>query len=405
MGAPCVAYAFFTGSPWASIGVTSITALMARAALAGAHGELDEAAYVDVQAAFAAAVGLASVALALGGAGGAAVRGVPASVKAGFKLGFGVAVVAGQFGAAVSKGSGLARARVADWGAADFGPRFAGAANVANLAYALSHPWHWDAAALALALFVGAGAMRGKRLMPRGTPSGVEVLVFVAAATAVAAAAGYDGAVVGAPPASQQTGLLPPLHQAALLDGKTWARLLRMCFGDSWLRLAFAAVAFAAVDFLQVVSVCASFEADDGVQWSPDRELGAQGVACVASGLAGGGPVGASLSRSCVARLSGASSPRAGFFHGVFAIALLPYARHVATVPKAALAAVVLAAVLPGILQPTAILKLNRADAAVAGATALASVLTDPTTGFVFGLTLATAARFASGPVAAKRAE
>jgi hypothetical protein len=63
-----------------------------------------------------------------------------------------------------------------------------------------------------------------------------------------------------------------------------------------------------------------------------------------------------------------------------------------------------LAAVLPGILQPTAILKLNRADAAVAWATALASVLTDPTAGFVFGLTLAAAVRVAVGPVA-KRAE
>jgi MFS superfamily sulfate permease-like transporter len=157
----------------------------------------------------------------------------------------------------------------------------------------------------------------------------------------VAVAAGYDGAVVGAPPASQQSGVLPPLHFAALVDGQNWTRLVQLCFGGSWLRLAASAVAFAAVDFLQVVSVCASFEADDGLQWSPDRELGAQGVACVASGLAGGGPVGASLSRSCVARLSGASSPRAGFFHGVFAIALLPYARHIATVPKAALAAVV----------------------------------------------------------------
>ena len=68
MGAPCAAFALATGSPWASIGVTSITALMSRSALAGAH-HLPEQEYVDVQACFALAVGLASLLLALCGVG------------------------------------------------------------------------------------------------------------------------------------------------------------------------------------------------------------------------------------------------------------------------------------------------------------------------------------------------
>jgi hypothetical protein len=37
----------------------------------------------------------------------------------------------------------------------------------------------------------------------------------------------------------------------------------------------------------------------------------------VASGAAGGGPCGASLSRSMLARMTGGASPRAGLFHGV----------------------------------------------------------------------------------------
>ena len=67
MGFPCMAYALVTGSPWASIGVTSITALMTRSTLADAHAALDEESYVLVVAAFAVAVGLASVALARSG--------------------------------------------------------------------------------------------------------------------------------------------------------------------------------------------------------------------------------------------------------------------------------------------------------------------------------------------------
>lgn len=77
--------------------------------------------------------------------------------------------------------------------------------------------------------------------------------------------------------------------------------------------------------------------------------------------------------------------------HGVAAIALLPYAKHLAATPKAALAAVVVVAVAPGVARPTSVLELRGGDAFVAWATAAASTLTDPTTGFLTGLALATA--------------
>ena len=104
MGFPCMAYALVTGSPWASIGVTSITALMARTALADAHEALDEEAYVAVYACFAVAVGVASVALAALGLGGVAVERIPGAVKAGFKLGFGCAVISSQCATALFAG-------------------------------------------------------------------------------------------------------------------------------------------------------------------------------------------------------------------------------------------------------------------------------------------------------------
>ena len=74
---------------------------------------------------------------------------------------------------------------------------------------------------------------------------------------------------------------------------------------------------------------------------------------------------------------------------GVAAIVLLPYAYLMKDTPKAALAAVVIAAVGPGVCRPKAVLKLGAADALVAWSTALASVVADPTTGFCLGLAFA----------------
>ena len=87
--------------------------------------------------------------------------------------------------------------------------------------------------------------------------------------------------------------------------------------------------------------------------------------------------------------MTGASSPKAGFVHGVAAILLLPYAATLKDTPKAALAAVVLAAVGPGVVKPKALLKLHSTDAVVGWLTAFVSVLADPTAGFVAGLALA----------------
>ncbi|CAH0372679.1 unnamed protein product [Pelagomonas calceolata] len=400
MGFPCVAFAAATGSPWASIGVTSITAMLARDALAAAHAALPEDDYVLVMAAFATIVGLASTALALCGAGGVAVRRIPGPVKAGFKLGFGCAVVSSQCATALFRG-GKARLReAAGDDAAWAGPSRAaaaaaaaglgGAPQVVRLAWAAGHPgaWDWDVAALSAVVVVG--TLRGKALLPRRAPPGLEVLVLVGLATGLSAAGLYAGGVVGAPPAGA--------GGARSLAVAPWdlpfRRLVDLCYGGSWAALAKSSVVFAAVDFLQSVSVCSAFEAENGhawscaeighawsstatssphtrhtdrinptQAWSPDRELAAQGVASVASGAFRGGPCGASLSRSMLARLTGATSRAAGFVHGVAAISLLPYAGALAATPKAALAAVVLAAVGPGVARPKGVLALRGSEA------------------------------------------
>ena len=408
MGFPCMAYALVTGSPWASIGVTSITALMAKTALAEAHETLDEAAYVRVYAAYACAVAVASVALAAGGAGRVAVARIPASVKAGFKLGFGCTVIssqcatalfaggkrdlaalvagdAGLFGAAAARLAALAEAAPA------VGGLLAGAAPTLRVAYAACHPLAWDAEVALVAAVVLLGTLRGKDLLPKWAPPGLEVLLLVGAAAVYSEVVGYGGAVVGAPPAGAGDGSVADRFVAP--SDLPWRRLVDVCFASSWLKLAVSALTFACVDFLQTVSVCSAFEADDGLRWSPDRELAGQGVASAASAAFLGGPCGASLSRSMLARMTGATSRLAGLFHGLAAVLLLNYAHLLAKTPKAALAAVVLAAVGPGVAKPKALLALTQpADALVGWATALASVVADPTTGFLAGLALAAAA-------------
>jgi len=64
-----------------------------------------------------------------------------------------------------------------------------------------------------------------------------------------------------------------------------------------------------------------------------------------------------------LARLTGATSRAAGFVHGVAAILLLPYAGALAATPKAALAAVVLAAIGPGVARPKGVLVLRGSEA------------------------------------------
>merc|ERR1712039_570422 len=120
----------------------------------------------------------------------------------------------------------------------------------------------------------------------------------------------------------------------------------------------------------------------------PSNELAGQGVGCICSGMLGSAPIGGSLSRSMVAELTGATSPLMGFVSGI-ATLLLAFPQVgalLAPTPKSVLAAVVLAAVLPGVLNPKDLLKLRGVDATIAWMTTAAVCVTDPTNGFGVGL-------------------
>ncbi|CAK0790476.1 unnamed protein product [Prorocentrum cordatum] len=120
-----------------------------------------------------------------------------------------------------------------------------------------------------------------------------------------------------------------------------------------------SATAFAAINFLAIISVEAEKPPPGG--WVPSVELSGQGVACVVSGMAGSAPAGGSLSRSMVAGLTGAASPLMGLVCGVctLLLAIPQVASLLAPTPKAVLAAICLAAVLPTVLRPKDVLKLQ----------------------------------------------
>mmetsp|Transcript_106916 Transcript_106916/g.238590 ORF Transcript_106916/g.238590 Transcript_106916/m.238590 type:complete len:466 (+) Transcript_106916:98-1495(+) len=394
-GPPLVIFALLTGSPCLSIGVTSITALMASADLRGAEYKdaQGEEAWMDLLGAYSMLVGIASLVLAVSGAAGLASY-IPGPVKAGWKFGFAFTVVCAQAAAAVfAAGPSEVKRRCTLPSLYPSGPPISGgAANLYRLGWVFMHPHLWDPAVVALAALTLAVVFRGKETLQRVLRlPGAEVIVATALGALVAISAGYSGEVVGKPPAAPPKAGGEDSGLAAALT--SWVRLwpwempiaevVERLGGWGWAVV--SALAFAAVDFLAIISVEAERPPPGG--WSPARELAGQGLGCLASGMAGSAPVGGSLSRSMVAGMTGASSPLMGLVSG-FATLILAFPQVsalMAPTPKCVLAAIVLAAVLPPIIRPKDVLRLRGLDAAVGWTTAIASLMFDPTKGFGIG--------------------
>jgi len=397
---PLVVFSVVTGSPSLVVGLTSITALMSEAALGGheyreANGE---AAWTDLLGAFAVLVGAASLLFAVTGVANLA-KNIPGSVKAGWKLGFALTVVASQAaGAFFSKGSQYAKVNCS-LPQVGGGKLAGGAANMYRLGWTLLSPGHWSLDTVLIASLTFVIVMYGKQILTsalgRELLPGLEVVLATIAVTIFSLFMNYDGSIVGLPPEVPTSGDRATDLASLLLDaaaGWVWKWPWDLPFAavvdrlSGWITATATVFAFAAVDFLAIISVEDAAPPKGG--WSPTREMAGQGVASLASGIAGSGPVGGSLSRSLVATLVGASSPLTGLVCGIATLCLArpEVATLLAPVPKALLAAIVLAAVLPGVVRPKDVLKLRGGDAVVAWVTALSSVATDPTVGFAVGM-------------------
>ena len=79
--------------------------------------------------------------------------------------------------------------------------------------------------------------------------------------------------------------------------------------------------------------------------WNADREMISQGMANLASGIAGAFPVGGSFSRSTLSRSAGATSAWAGAVTGALVLAALPLAPLLEDLPLAVLGAIVIVVV------------------------------------------------------------
>ena len=383
-------------------GVTSITALMAKSDLKGETyvAEHGEEAYVQLVAAYSLSIGVASVVLALSGFGKLAAT-VPQPVRTGFKWGCAVGVLVSALpNGLLHKGGGELNLKAAQ---SDFlntfivpwKSVFPGLGSVANVMFALTHPWIWSLAPAIIFMAGTAFVMEAKRILPSSFPPGTEVILVTAAAALYSVWSNFDGAVVGEIPA------IDPDAGISLLGGKvkipietlnikkliTETPLVEQ-FGGSYVLLAMSSLLFAGVNFLSIMGIASGFESEDGISWSAERELMAQGASCAVAAAVGSAPVSGSLSRSLVSRMTGTTSQMACIVTALCWIYGLPYMGIMAPTPKAALSAVIVSAVLKTIIKPKDLMKLSGYDFVTGWGTGVITAVTSPTQGFGAGLVL-----------------
>lgn len=403
-GAPLLAWGLSTGSPFMNCGVTSITALMAKVDLGGEAyvAEYGEEEYVKLVAAYSLYVGLASVVLGLVGFGKLAQR-VPKPVLKGFKWGCAVGVlVSATPNGIFASGSKQLKSLVAQSDLAgsivstlkEKAPAATGAVNVTNFFFGLTHPHLWSLVPVMLFVLGTAFVMNGKKFLPKFLPSGTEVIIATAAATLYSMHFDYEGGIVGEiPEIDPDAGI--SLFGGALkipieiIDVKGLIMDVPVVdrFG-SWAMLAVTATLFAGVNFLSIMGTLTVFETENNIAYSAPRELIAQGISCGIAGAVGSAPVSGSMSRSLVARMTGATSQMACMVTALFWIYLLPYMSVMSPTPKAALSAVIVSAVLKSVVLPKDLNKMEGLDFVVGWGTGIITALTSPTIGFGVGLIL-----------------
>ena len=401
-GPPLLAWGLTTGSPLMNAGVTSITALMAKTDLDGEsylqqHGEEE---YVKLVAAYSMYIGLASIVLAVVGFGKLA-QGVPKPVRSGFKWGCAIGVLVSALpNGLFAKGSSELKGLISEspmWSDLVRSlktrlPGATGAVNIAGLLCGLSHPFQWSVIPTVIFVVGTWFVMEGKKFLPKTFPPGTEVILATAAATLYSVYLDYPGDVVGEIPVLdanagvQVMGIRLPvelLDVQSILNAPVVTR-----FGGSWVLMGISATLFAAVNFLFVVAIASGFETEDNIPWSAPRELIAQGVACGVAAVVGSAPVSGSLSRSLVSRMTGTTSQLACILTALIWITMLPYMSIMSPTPKAVLSAVIVSAVVVGIVQPKDLQKLEGIDSLIGWGTGFITALTSPTIGFGAGLVL-----------------
>ena len=221
----------------------------------------------------------------------------------------------------------------------------------------------------------GVGSLVLMLLGKRRWPNFPVVIAVVALAAVASAWLGFEqggGAVVGQLPAG-----LPSLYWPELPPLQTLSTLVM------------PALIIALISFLETASSAKVENQADNKRWNDNQDLIGQGLAKIASAFCGSFPTSSSFSRSAILMHAGARTGWATLVSvALVLVALLALMPALRSVPKSALAAVVIAAVL-GLVKPAEFIRLWR----VSPTEAVTSAVT-------FLLTLATAPRLYWGVLA-----
>ncbi|MGA8513266.1 MAG: SulP family inorganic anion transporter [Burkholderiaceae bacterium] len=221
----------------------------------------------------------------------------------------------------------------------------------------------FDGAALGFGVVSLAALVLGKRYVPR-LPM---VLLVAGLAALVSWWSGYSsrgGAIIGALPAG-----LPSMYWPSLPGG------------DMWMALLVPASVIALVSFLETASSAKIEALRDGKLWNANQDLIGQGLAKLASAFSGSFATSTSFSRSAITLAAGAKTGWSGLATVacvLLALLLLMPALH--HVPRAVLAAVVIAAVM-GLVKPAQwawLWRIDRVEALTAGLTFAVTLMSAP---------------------------
>ena len=186
-------------------------------------------------------------------------------------------------------------------------------------AWALTHVSSWHVEGAVIGVMVVVALVVGRRL----TPAIPVILLAVIAAAVYGTFTDYGGPVVGEIAAS-----LPPI---------TTSLPLRQID-----ELIVPALIIALIGFVEATAIARTYAAIERKRWEADREFVSQGIANLGAGILGGFPVGASFARSAVNRRAGAKTSLSSLVTGLTVLAFLPIAFLLSSLPRSALAAIVI---------------------------------------------------------------
>ena len=296
-----MAAAFFASSPWLQTGPVALTSLLTLGALLP-MAEPGSGLFITMAALLALVVGGARIFIGLFRLGWMAFL-LSQPVILGFTAAAALLIIGSQIPGAFGVEPGVP----------GVGPR---------ALWTVVHPRSWDPTAMGISLGTLVIMFGSRRIHP-AVPG---VLLACLGGLAFSLLSGYQGLRLEA---------VPPDFPLPSLD-LPWARLPTLILPG---------IVIAMVGFAEASSISQALATQERRPWDPDREFISQGVANVAAGIFGGFPAGGSFSRTSLNHLAGARSRWSGFVAGAAVLLFIPFSGALAPLPKATLAAVVIAAV------------------------------------------------------------